>query len=211
MINGKGQYFGDMSSDRPVQGDRCQPIKVGRDENTLFIDSKQAFGDGSHPSTRLALRLLDELLCQEKDRPNIVSEWALDAGCGTGILALAAATLADLKVFAVDIDPHAIEAAAENLKRNTGAGGRVSLALGGLSCARGPFGLVLANLAPSVHVSAKGVLWHTVAPGGWLILSGFFKIQKGMVLAPYVRQGATEKGYLLHEGWAASLLKRPFS
>ncbi|MBW1897019.1 MAG: 50S ribosomal protein L11 methyltransferase [Deltaproteobacteria bacterium] len=184
-------------------------MKVGRGENTLFIDSKEAFGDGSHPSTRLALLLLDELLCREKDRPDIVSEWSLDAGCGTGILALAAATLGGLKVFAVDIDPHAIEAAAENLKRNTRPGSMVCLAQGELSCARGPFGLVLANLAPSVHVRAKSVLWQAVAPGGWLILSGFFKIQKGMVLGFYVRQGATEEGCLLDEGWAASLLKRP--
>jgi ribosomal protein L11 methylase PrmA len=58
-------------------------------------------------------------------------------------------------------------------------------------------------------VSAKSALWQAVAPGGWLILSGFFKIQKGMILGPYVRQGATEEGTLLDEGWAASLLKRP--
>lgn len=175
----------------------------------LLIDPKGAFGDGSHPSTRLALHLLDGLLSGTDGPADIMPAWGLDVGCGSGILALAAASLGCARVFAVDIDHQAISAAAGNLERNPEPGSRVYLSVGEPACARGPFDLVLANLAPSVHYRMSEVLWQAVAPGGWLILSGFFKIQKSMVVGPYTRNGAVQKEFSMDEGWAGSLLTRP--
>lgn len=188
-----------------------QRVHVGPGEKALLIDPKEAFGDGSHPSSRLALRLLYGLSCGRHGSANIQPRWVLDAGCGTGLLALAAATLGHVKVFAVDISAGAVDAAAGNLRKNPGPGSRIFLAHGDLACARGPFGLVLANLAPSVHFRAGRTLWEAAAPGGWLILSGFFDIQKTMILGPYIRHGAIERRYLLDNSWAASLLKKPSS
>ena len=177
----------------------------------LCIDPKEAFGDGSHPSTRLALQILDELLSGQYGQPPVIQGWTLDAGCGSGVLALAASALGGFRVLAVDLDPPAIDAARGNLRLNPGPGSKVYLALGELSCARGPFGLVLANLVPSVHVRANKTLWRTVAPGGWLILSGFCQPQKDSILGPYVRNGATEKGFRLYQAWAGALLHKPES
>jgi ribosomal protein L11 methyltransferase len=209
MTNGKDQHCAEVMAARPPGASGGQPIEIRRGEQTIFIDPKEAFGDGSHPSTRLALRLMDELFSREGDGRGIASRRALDAGCGTGVLALAAAALWDLKVLAVDIAPDAIATAAENIERNPTPGLNVSLVLGELSCARGPFDLVLANLAPSVHVRAKSDLWGVVAPGGWIVVSGFFKAQKSMVLSFYVQKGASEEAFLVDDGWAAGLLRKP--
>ncbi|NVM22887.1 MAG: 50S ribosomal protein L11 methyltransferase [Desulfobacterales bacterium] len=127
------------------------------------------------------------------------------------MLALAATAIGGFKVLAVDLDPRAIDAARGNLVLNPGPGHKVSLALGELSCARGPFGLVLANLVPSVHVRAHKTLWQVVAPGGWLILSGFCRPQKELILGPYVRNGAKEKECRLCQAWAGALLHKPES
>ena len=198
-----------ISPSRRAGSSICRRVSVGKDDKALLIEPLEAFGDGSHPSTRLALRLLDELLGGARGSLDIVPAWGLDAGCGTGVLALAAASLGGLQVFAVDIDRAAVDAAALNLKKNPEPASRVHLIHGDLACARGPFGLVIANLAPAVHFRTSAVLWNAVAPGGWLIVSGFFGIQKGMVLGPFLGKGATRKRLLVDEGWAGSLLYKP--
>ena len=187
----------------------CEGLDASPGPTMLLIDPGEAFGDGSHPSTSLALRLLEELLRGKYGPPPPVDGWVLDAGCGSGVLGLAAAALGSFKVLGVDLDSRAIEAARGNLRLNPGPGSKVSLALGELLCARGPFCLVLANLVPSVHVRAQKTLWRAVASGGWLILSGFFQTQKDLILLPYVRNGATEKGYSLDQAWAGIILHKP--
>jgi len=188
----------------------CQPVHAGQDHRVLLIDPQEAFGDGSHPSTRLSLQLLDELLTgQHGPPPAVIEGWVLDAGCGSGVLALAAASLGGFKVLGVDLDRRAIDAARGNLSLNPRPGSKVFLALGELSCARGPFCLVLANLVPSVHVREYKTLWQVVAPGGWLILSGFCQAQKDLILRPYLQNGTMEKAYSLDQGWAGILLHKP--
>lgn len=189
----------------------CQPVHDGQRRKILLIDPQEAFGDGNHPSTRLALRLLDELLSGQYGPPPGVQGWVLDAGCGSGVLALAAATLGGFKVLAVDVDPRAIDATLGNLRHNRRAGSKVFLALGELSCAHGPFCLVLANLVPTLHVRVWKTLWRVLAPGGWLILSGFCQTQKDSILRPYIQNGATEKACSLGQAWAGVLLYKPDS
>lgn len=200
---------------RPVQisprlavGPPCQLVRADEGQRVLHIDSQEASGAGSHPSTRLALRLLDELLSERYGRLSVVQGWVLDAGCGSGVLALAAAALGDFKVLAVDIDSRAIDAAQGNLRLNPDTGSKVFLVLADLSCARGPFWLVLANLVPSLHIKAYKTLWPAVAPGGWLILSGFCQTHKNLILRPYVQNGAMEKAYSVDHAWAGILLHK---
>ncbi len=189
----------------------CQPVHDGQRRKVLLIDPQEAFGDGNHPSTRLALRLLDELLSGQYGPPPVVQGWVLDAGCGSGVLALAAASLGGFKVLAVDLDPRAIDATLGNLRHNRGPGSKVFLALGELSCAQGPFCLVLANLVPTLHLRAYETLWRAAAPGGWLILSGFCQTHKDSILRPYIQNGATEKACSVDQAWAGTLLHKPDS
>ena len=198
-----------MRENRVTVGLSCQRVHAVPSQRVLFIDPREAFGDGSHPSTSLALRLLDDLISGKYGPAPAVPGWVLDAGCGSGVLGLAAAALGGFKVLGVDLDPHAIDAARGNLRLNPEPGSKISLALGELLCARGPFCLVLANLVPSVHVRAHKTLWQAVASGGWLILSGFFQTQKDWISLPYVRDGATEMGYAFDQAWAGILLRKP--
>ena len=198
-----------MREKRVTVGLSCGREDAGPGPTKLLIDPREAFGDGSHPSTFLALQLLEELIRGKYGLPPPVQGWVLDAGCGSGVLGLAAAALGGFKVLGVDLDPRAIDAARGNLRLNPEPGSKISLALGELLCARGPFCLVLANLVPSVHVRAHEALWRTVASGGWLILSGFFQTQKDLISLPYVRNGATEKGYSLDQTWAGIILHKP--
>src|SRR5439155_223939 len=78
------------------------------DEDSITIDPGRAFGTGSHPTTRLCLELLSEL------EPASL----LDVGCGSGVLAIAAAKLGFAPVVGVDSDPHAIVAAGANAAAN---------------------------------------------------------------------------------------------
>ena len=196
-------------SSRLAVGSPCHRAQGSCDHTVLLIDPQEAFGDGYHPSTRIALRLLDELLTGKHGSLPAVKEWALDAGCGTGVLALAAAALGGYRVLAVDLDPRAVEATQANLKLNPGPGCNVSLALGELSCARGPFCLVMANLVPTLHLRAHETLWKGVAPGGWLILSGFCQTHKDSVLRPYIQHGAAKKACSVDQAWSGTLLRKP--
>jgi ribosomal protein L11 methyltransferase len=187
----------------------CEGMNAGGDERLLFIDPQEAFGDGNHPTTRLVLRLLDEVLEGKYGPPNMGKGWVLDAGCGSGVLGLASAALGGYNVLAVDLDPRAINAARENIRLNPGAGAKVCLTLGEVSCARGPFCIAMANLYPSVQMKVCQTLWRAVSPGGWLILSGFCNTHKGSVLDPYLQNGAVEVAYLLDQTWAGVLIRKP--
>jgi ribosomal protein L11 methyltransferase len=196
-------------SPRLAIGPPSMGIQGVQGRKILLVDPQEAFGDGNHPSTRLALQLVDELLAESYGLTPGAEGWVLDAGCGTGVLALAAAALGDFNVLALDLDPRAIGATRGNLRLNPGLRSRVSLALGDLSCARGPFCLVLANLVPTLHVRAYKILWRVVAPGGWLILSGFCSTQKDSILRPYLQDGAEEKADCVDHAWAGTLLYKP--
>jgi len=192
-------------------GPPCQQGGIAKDQTALFIDPQDAFGDGNHPSTRLALRLLDDLLGDQYGPANMIQGWVLDAGCGSGVLALAAAALGGFQALGVDLDPKAIGAARKNLRHNAGPGSQVSLVLGDLSCARGPFCVVLANLVYPVHMSVCHTLWSALAPGGWLILSGFCQSHKESILGPYIQKGASERAFSKDRAWAGALLYKPAS
>ena len=208
---------------RPGFDEKAASIRIGKrfmvfpngeisassdDRIALPITGFNAFGDGTHPSTTLALHLLEHVM--EGRHGGLPSEgWILDAGCGTGILGLAASALGNYDVLGIDISAEAMAAARVN-RRQFGAHGRkVQYVQGGFQCARGPFFLVLANLVASVHTGAHRSFWAATTPGGWLILTGFSSKQKGLVTGPYLRRGAKEKALQTKAGWAGIVLTKP--
>ncbi len=130
----------------------------------LIIQCGSAFHP-RHVTSRLCLELLDASL------PGTPCRLFLDAGCGSGILALAALRLGAAASVGVDIDPRAIRMACRNGITN-GLKDRASWVLGPASVVRGAFDMVAANLPACVLAPHWAELISNVKPGGRLVLSG---------------------------------------
>jgi ribosomal protein L11 methyltransferase len=146
-------------------------------EIVLEIDPGMAFGTGQHPTTAMCLRALEELV-----RPGMS---VLDLGCGSGILAIAAAKLGASRVLALDIDPNAVRAARENAAAN-GAAAAIEVREGTLDVetprrrvSRGRVGerfdLVVANISGLTLERLARTLASSLNPGGILVASGFLE------------------------------------
>jgi ribosomal protein L11 methyltransferase len=142
----------------------------------LVIDPGRAFGTGVHPSTHLALEWIDELGLSLKRGARV-----LDVGTGTGVLAMAAATLSDADVIAFDLDPLATAAARANAIAN-GVDAAVQIFTGGLDALRiVEFELVIANLLPAEMMPQLAGIATRVRPGGHAVLSGFLVEESGSI------------------------------
>lgn len=159
----------------------------------VVLDPGLAFGTGSHPTT---------LLCLEWLAQGVTAGMSvLDYGCGSGILAIAAARLGAAGVVGVDIDPQAVIAARDNAQRN-GVDACFSDSARELC---GQFDLVLANiLANPLKVLAPAISAH-VRPGGSLVLSGILVEQGDELIAAYapylpLRPAGTRDGWVCLAG-----------
>jgi len=141
----------------------------------LILDPGMAFGTGSHPTTRLCLEWLER---------NVAAGCTvLDYGCGSGILAIAAARLGAARVAGVDIDPQAVEAARANAERN----GVTALFADSTQPLAGEYDLVVANiLSNPLRVLAPAICAH-VRSGGRLALSGILREQAEEIIAIYAQ------------------------
>ncbi len=170
-----------------------QPAHEGR--AAIVLDPGLAFGTGSHPTTRLCLEWLDENL-----RP---AQTMLDYGCGSGILAIAAARLGARRVTGIDIDPQALAAAARNAADND-----VSIELLSSADAMPPAAdVVVANiLANPLRVLAP-LLETLVAPGGSLVLAGLLDRQADEIARCYPT--VPLRAWRSAEGWTCLAGTRP--
>ena len=160
-----------------------------------------AFGSGSHPTTRLCLERLAAAPPAGID--------VIDYGCGSGILAVAAAALGARRVLALDIDPQALHATAENARIN-GVSDRVSVAAAETATAASgaaaePASLVVANILAGTLVDLAPVLSALTTPGGDLALSGILEAQADDVAGAYrstfdIDVGGTSDGWLRLDG-----------
>lgn len=141
----------------------------------LILDPGMAFGTGSHPTTRLCLEWLER---------NVTAECTvLDYGCGSGILAIAAARLGAGRVAGVDIDPQAVDAARANAERN----GVTALFADSAQPVAGEYDLVVANiLSNPLRVLAPAICAH-VRSGGRLALSGILREQAEEIIGIYAQ------------------------
>ena len=166
----------------------------------LALDPGRAFGTGGHASTRLCLELLSSLQGGAQS--------FLDAGCGSGVLAIAAARICpDARGVAVDIDPEAVEVTVENAVANRVAD-RIVASTTPVADVAGSFDLVFANLSAEVLEALAPSLSSRVAAEGTLIASGILVEQADAVAAAFVARGLTVAGALEEEGWRALVLAR---
>jgi ribosomal protein L11 methyltransferase len=141
----------------------------------LILDPGMAFGTGSHPTTRLCLEWLERTVSPGCS--------VLDYGCGSGILAIAAARLGAGRVAGVDIDPQAVESARANAERNEVS----ALFADSAEPVAGEYDLVVANiLSNPLRVLAPAICAH-VRSGGCLALSGILREQAEEIIAIYAQ------------------------
>lgn len=179
---------------------------VPADRVPLLIDAAMAFGTGHHGTTLGCLRAVDRMA--DRPAPGAV----LDLGCGTAVLAMAAARVWDTPVIASDIDEVAIEVADANLLAN-GMQGRVETVVAeGLDhprlVAAAPFGLVLANILMGPLVALAPGIAGVTAPGGVAVLSGILNEQADAVTTSYVAAGFVETARETIGEWTTLTLTR---
>lgn len=202
-----------------------KPLRVGRrvvlkpsweeftpqpDDIVVELDPGMAFGTGLHPTTRLCIVALEEVV-QPGDS-------VLDIGCGSGVLAIAAHKLGATGLLAADIDPIAVDATLENAQLNrvgTGLGGALDVQLGSVPAGMaGQFRVLVANILAEVIARLFDAeygyppLAEPLAADGVMILSGILDERAPIVEAAAARHGfAITKRY--HEGdWVALVLRR---
>jgi ribosomal protein L11 methyltransferase len=161
----------------------------------IRLDPGLAFGTGTHPTTRMCLRWIAG---HARPWPRV-----LDYGCGSGILAIAAALHGARSVDAVDIDPAAVESTRSNARANG-----VPLVAGPPQAAVGAYPLVLANiLATPLRLLAPLLCGHLEA-GGELVLAGLLERQADEMAAAYAPWLALGIGDA-EEGWILMTGRRP--
>lgn len=153
-----------------------QEINTAKDPTIILLDPGLAFGTGTHPTTALCLEWL------EQNPPKKLT--AVDFGCGSGILAVAAVKLGAAKVLATDIDPQALTATKENMSRN-------EVDVHSIPCylpqdmPSEAVDLVLANILCGPLIELFPQLSSLVKSGGKIIISGLLEHQKDEIIDTY--------------------------
>lgn len=162
----------------------------------IELDPGMAFGTGSHPTTHLCLEWLEQTVTPGCS--------VMDYGCGSGILAIAAARLGASPVKGVDIDEKAVDAARDNAERN-----RVTIDVAlSTQAVDGHYDLVVANILTNPLRVLAPALCALVAPGGRIALSGVLESQTDQVIEAYAPWIELRVGKL-REGWARLEGTRP--
>ena len=176
---------------------------TGRDI-VIEIDPGMAFGTGQHPSTRMCLEALEEILLRDRS----VEHWrVLDVGTGTGILGIACAKLDAARVLCVDIDPKATEIAAENVLINQ-VDDRVEIANRDVTTLTEPFQLIVANLTAKILVKLRPHFLRLLRGGGYLVISGIIEQNKPEIEAHFLGDGFSLHRLITEKEWLCYVLKR---
>lgn len=177
---------------------------------SITIDAATAFGTGRHGTTRGCLLALGDL-ARRRLQPGPV----LDMGCGTAILAIAAAKLLRRRVVASDIDPEAVRMARLNAVRNGAGSGVATTVSRGYDAAiierDGPYVLILANILANPLTRMAPACARHLAPGGYVVLSGLLTAQEAAVLAAHRIQGLVLVRRYRIEGWSTLVLRRGYT
>lgn len=171
----------------------------------LELDPGMSFGTGQHATTSFCLHAIDQLA----GKPGVKS--LLDAGCGSGILALAAAKLGFAPIDAFDFDPDAVRIAAENLALN---GILPSLVAPFVADAKdypgraGGYDLVAANILGHLLKEYRENIARWVRPGGYLALAGILNTEFDGVAAVFIPLGFAEVERRSEKEWTSGLFRK---
>jgi ribosomal protein L11 methyltransferase len=193
---------------------QSKPLRIGsrlivrrdsdlKDERTIVIPAEAAFGTGEHATTAMSLRMLERLT------RNSAADWSmLDAGTGSGILAIAGSCFGAQRVVAIDNDPLASSIAARNARANGIR--KIEFRTGDVSKQKvaGKFDIITANLFSEILIAALPIWSRTLAQDGWLILSGVLQSQKPALMRALRRNRFVVREIRRRGKWIAILVSR---
>ncbi len=199
--------------------DRFHPMQFGQrlwicpswtappvpDAVNILLDPGLAFGTGTHPTTALCLEWLEQQCLRDK--------LVVDFGCGSGVLAIAAALLGAAQVIAVDNDPQAILASKSNCETNQLDSSRVAICLPENFSPQPesrPVDVLLANILAGPLAELAPRFADILRPGGDLVLSGILPEQAPGLRAHYQRWFEMSES-LLRDGWTRLCGTRRYS
>ena len=196
-----------------------QPLRAGRNivikptwepfaptggDIVIEIDPGMAFGTGQHPSTRMCLEAIEEILLRDRT----FEKWnVLDVGTGTGILGIAAAKLDAQRVLCTDIDGKVVEIARENVLLNR-VEDRVEVVNRDIAALAGPFHLIAANLTANLLVKLRPQLVRLTGPGGYLVLSGIAEQNKPDIETCFPGDSFSLCRLITEKEWVCYVLKK---
>ena len=158
----------------------------------MILDPGLAFGTGSHPTTSLCLNWLDNNL--------VPKQHIIDYGCGSGILAIAAAVLGASKVYAVDNDPQAITATLSNMEKNRISNQSIQT-FSPEALPHVKVDLLIANILANPLIQLSEIFSTLLKPSGKIVLSGILEEQVERVSCHYRSYFELEEPQL-NDGWA---------
>lgn len=166
----------------------------------IFIEARNAFGTGTHQTTRMILRRLLAM--------NMKGKTVLDCGCGTGILGIVASKLGADRVLGYDID----EWSSENAKHNASINGvgNLDVMLGDASVLDGvdeEFDVVIANINRNILINDMSAFKRHMKDDGCLILSGFYESDVPILQETAAANGLQLKDVVEDEEWACALFE----
>jgi len=188
--------------DRVVIKPPWQQYEPREGEIVVELDPGMAFGTGLHPSTRLSVQGIEQVV-SDGDR-------VFDVGTGSGILAISAIKLGAAHVDAVDIETVAIRATMENAQRND-VTDRIDVKLGTAGNGEpfeGEYDVVLANIIARILVELAEPLTRATRPGGKLVLAGIIESREKVVVDEFASFGADVITRRQMDDWVSLVLER---
>ena len=196
------KYFKPIPLGRITVVPAWEEYEASEGEVIIRIDPGMAFGTGTHETTRLVMKIMQDVV-GDGDR-------VLDVGCGSGILSIAASKLGASLIRAYDIDPVAVKVARENAVASgcTNIETGTSDLLAGVSPVAGGYTVCVANIVADIIIRMMPDIYAYLAPGAPIILSGIVNDRASEVIA-----SATEHGYRIvreerENDWVALMIRR---
>ena len=175
--------------------------EYNKEESQVIVelDPGMAFGTGSHESTRMCIRLLDDIIKG--------GETVFDLGTGSGILAIAAAKLGVASVFGIDNHEDSVRVAGENVELN-GVENCVTVSTLPLNEVEETYDIVVANIIAEVLIEMSGIIIERTKKGGRIILSGILTTKADMVIKAYENEGVKLEKPLEEGDWSALMFSK---